>query len=199
MNTRIVDGGGCCTVMLRTAVTVAPVLSCTEAFSVCGPSGTIVVSQLNEIPVGVPDWVKICAVLSTFTVQVKGALPPVSDAATVVVPLTVAPSAGLVNWSAGSIEAATVTWRAAVAVLPAPSRTVRFSVWGPAGTLEFHPNDAVVAGPEVEKIGDPPSTDSVKLIGVPLALVADIPTVTMPLTVAPSPGLVNEAVSGGGP
>ena len=73
---------------------------------------------------------------------------------------------------------------------------MRLSVWAPSGTLlEFQPNDAVVAVPEVEKTGAPPSTDSVKLIGVPLAFVADIPTVTMPLTVAPSAGLVNDAVS----
>src|SRR5881398_2221110 len=77
---------------------------------------------------------------------------------------------------------------------------MRLSVWAPSGTLlEFQPNDAVVAVPEVEKTGAPPSTDSVKLIGVPLALVADIPTVTMPLTVAPSAGLVNEACNCPGP
>ena len=77
---------------------------------------------------------------------------------------------------------------------------MRLSVWAPLGTLlEFQPNDAVVAVPEVENTGAPPSTDSVKLIGEPLAPVADIPTVTMPLTVAPSAGLVNDAVSVAGP
>jgi len=97
MKTLIVDGGGCFTVMLRTA-DAAPVLSCTETFSVCGPSATVVVFHANEMLVGDPVDVKICVVLSTFTVHVKGAVPPpVSEAATVMVPFTVAPSAGLVN------------------------------------------------------------------------------------------------------
>ena len=98
MNTLIVDGGGCFTVMLRTADAGAPVLSCTETFSVWGPSGTVVVFQANEMLLADPVDVKICVVLSTFTVHVKGAVPPpVSEAATVMVPFTVAPSAGLVN------------------------------------------------------------------------------------------------------
>ena len=57
----------------------------------------------------------------------------------------------------------------------------------------------MVALAEFVKIGEPPSTDSVKAIGVPLALMADIPTVTVPLTVAPSAGLVNDAVNVAGP
>ena len=44
-----------------------------------------------------------------------------------------------------------------------------------------------------------PSTVSVNPIGVPLAPVADIPTVTVPLTVAPSAGAVKDAASGAGP
>jgi len=197
MNTRIVGSGGCCTVMLRTADAVAPVLSCTETFRVCGPSGTEVVFQANEMLVADPVEVKICVVLSTFTVQVKGAGPAVvSEAATVIVPPTVAPSAGVVICTIGGGRSVTVTWSTAFAVRPAPSWTMRLSVWAPVDTLlEFQPNDAVVAAPEVVKTGEPPSTDSVKVIGVPLAPVADIPTVAIPLTVAPSAGLVNDAVS----
>ena len=117
-----------------------------------------------------------------------------------IVPPTVAPSVGLVICTTGGGGVVTVTLRVAIAVRPAPSWTVRFSVCAPLGMLlEFQPNDAVVAAPELEKIGAPPSTESVKLIGVPLAPFAAIPTVTMPLTVAPSAGLVNEAVSVAGP
>jgi hypothetical protein len=45
----------------------------------------------------------------------------------------------------------------------------------------------------------PPSTVSVKVIGVLPAPVSDIPTATLPNTVAPSVGLSIEATSGAGP
>src|SRR5947207_4723221 len=91
-----------------------------------------------------------------------------------------------------------VTPRAAVAVRPAPSCTVRASVCGPSPTdVVFQLNDALVAEPELAKTRVP-STVSVKAIGVPLAPLADMPTVTVPVTVAPSAGAVNEAASGGG-
>src|SRR2546429_32965 len=110
------------------------------------------------------------------------------------VPVTVAPSAGLVM-DALSV-CATVMCRMAVAVRPAPSRTVRPSVCGPSATLvEFQSNDAVVAVPEVVKTWAP-STVRVNTIGVPLAPDSLMPTVTVPVTVAPSAGLVNEAVYG---
>src|SRR5439155_21202189 len=73
MNTLIVDGGGCFTVMLRTADAVAPALPCTETFSVWGPSGTVVVFQANEVLLADPVDVKICAVLPTYTVPARGA------------------------------------------------------------------------------------------------------------------------------
>ena len=66
---------------------------------------------------------------------------------------------------------------------------------GPSGTLlEFQLNDAVVAVPEIVKTWLP-STVSVNTIGVPVAPVSDMPTVTLPLTVAPSAGLVKDATS----
>jgi len=58
-------------------------------------------------------------------------------------------------------------------------------------------NDAVVAVPEVVKIGvEPPSSCSFQVIVPLVALVSLIPTVTGPLTVAPSAGLVMDGVSG---
>src|SRR2546421_6264083 len=95
----------------------------------------------------------------------------------------------------------TVTLRVAVAGgPPLPSCTVSVSVWEPGATLDvFHVNDAVGPVFEVEKIGgEPPSSCSVQLI-VPVPLVSDMPTVTMPLTVAPSTGVVIDAVSFAGP
>jgi len=79
----------------------------------------------------------------------------------------------------------TLTLRVAVAVRPAPSCTVRPSVCVPSLTVVvFQPNDAVVAEPEVAKTCAP-STVSVKAMGVPEAPVSDMPTLTVPLTVAP--------------
>jgi len=51
-----------------------------------------------------------------------------------------------------------------------------------------------VAAPEVVKTWVE-STLSVKEIGVPLAPVSDMPTVTLPVTVEPACGLVNEAAA----
>jgi hypothetical protein len=89
----------------------------------------------------------------------------------------------------------TVTPRVAVAVRPAPSRTVRPSVCAPSATVVvFHANVAVVAVPAAVKTCAP-STVSVKVIGVPDAPVSLMPTLTVPLTVALAAGLVNAAVS----
>src|SRR5436190_296792 len=96
MKTLIVDGGGCFTVMLRTA-DAAPALSCTVRFSVCGPSGTLLEFQLNDAVVAVPEIVKTW-LPSTVSVNTIGVpVAPVSDMPTVTLPLTVAPSAGLVK------------------------------------------------------------------------------------------------------
>src|SRR5438552_15208334 len=94
----------------------------------------------------------------------------------------------------------TVTLRVAVAVCPPPSCTVSVSVWAPVATLDVsHVNEAVGPVFEVEKIGvGPPSSCSVQLI-VPVPLVSDMPTVTMPLTVAPSTGVLIDAVNFAGP
>src|SRR5436309_2738799 len=95
----------------------------------------------------------------------------------------------------GGVALFTVTERAAVAVRPAPSRTIRFRVCGPLPTLAlFQVYEAAVAVPVAVKTWVE-STSSVNVIGVPLAPVSDMPTVTVPPTVAPSAGLVNDAVS----
>jgi hypothetical protein len=57
-------------------------------------------------------------------------------------------------------------------------------------------NAAVVAVPAAVNTCVP-STVSVNVIGVPLAPVSLMPTLTTPLTVAPAAGLVNAAVSVG--
>src|SRR3989442_2794088 len=92
---------------------------------------------------------------------------------------------------------ATVTLRVAVAVRPAPSRTVSPSVCEPAAyPAVFQLKVAVVAAPETVNAWAP-SIVSVNAIGVPLAPLSDIPTLTVPLTGEPSPGLVNDATRGG--
>src|SRR5438477_1257773 len=192
--------------MLRVALPERPALSCTVAVSVCAPSATVVVSKLQLMLVAVPEGVQSTIVPSggrrgSSTLRLQLSVPVVPEPAvadTVIVPPTVAPAGGLVNDTEIGGGVVTLTLRVAVAVWPAPSRTVRPSVCGPSGTLlEFQLNDALVAVPgvfEVLKIWTP-STVSVNTIGVPEAPVSDMPTVTLPLTVAPSAGLVNEATS----
>src|SRR5439155_668371 len=91
----------------------------------------------------------------------------------------------------------TVTLRVAVAVRPAPSRTVSPSVCGPSATVVVvHANVAVAALPEAVKTW-PPSTVSVNVIGAPDAPASLMPMLTVPLTVALAAGLVNAAVSVG--
>src|SRR5256886_9213805 len=193
----------CATVMCRTPVPERPAPSCTVAVSVCAPSATIVVSKLQLMLLAVPDGEQITMMpsggrrgSSTVTLQLSVPVPPVSDTDTVIVPPTVAPSVGLVIVTEIGVGCFTVTLRVAVAVRPAPSRTVRPSVCGPSATLlEFQLNDAVVAVPEVVNTWLP-STVRVNTIGVPLAPDSLMPTVTVPPTVAPSAGLVNEVVYG---
>ena len=121
------------------------------------------------------------------------------------VPLTVLPFRGWVMKmliapdGGGGGVLVTLTVRVAVAVRPAPSRTVRLRVWLPSATVAvFQLNDALAADPDVAKTCVP-STVSVNAIGVLLAPVAEMPTPTEPLTVAPAAGLVNEAASVGVP
>ena len=85
--------------------------------------------------------------------------------------------------------------RVAVAVCPAPSCTVRFSVWAPAGTpVVSQLNEAVEVVPEVVKIGLPRSSRCSVQLMVPVKPLSLIPTVTVPLTVEPSAGLVIDAL-----
>src|SRR5207253_2725145 len=95
---------------------------------------------------------------------------------------------------------ATVTDTAAVAVRPAPSVTLRFSVWAPVATaLVSHAYVAVapLATLWVESVVALSSWRT-NCVGEPWALPAAMLTVTMPLTVAPLAGLVIDAASGGG-
>src|SRR5687768_7499788 len=94
----------------------------------------------------------------------------------------------------------TVTVIAAVAVRPAPSVTVRFSVWAPlVRPVVFQVVVAVDAEALPLKMVAPLSTLSTNAIGVPCALLALMPTATLaPLTVAPLAGLVIDAPRGGG-
>jgi len=112
------------------------------------------------------------------------------------VPLTVAPAAGLVMNALSVPPPPTVTLRVAVAVRPAPSRTVSVKACGPlAAPAVFQLKLALVAAPDVV-YACVPSMASVNVIGVPLAPVSDMPMATVPVTVAPAAGLVNEAPSG---
>src|SRR5439155_16315981 len=194
MNTRIVP---CCTVTLRMAVAVRPLPSCTVSCSWCDPAGTPDVSQLNDAVLAVPEVEKIgVAPPSSRSVQVMVPVPPVSLIPTGTVPPTVAPSVGVVI-VAVSGGGATLTVRIAVAVRPAPSCTVNCNWCDPATTPDVSQlNDAVLAVPEVEKIGVvPPSSRSVQVI-VPVPPVSLMLTGTVPLTVAPSVGLGIDALSG---
>ena len=182
------------TVTLRVAVALRPAPSCTVRRNVWAPAGTPLVSQLNEAVEAVPEVVKIGVVpLSRRTAHVMVPVPPVSFMPTDTAPLTVVPSPGVVN---DALKGPAMTMlRVAVAVWLAPSCTVRFSVWAPAGTaLVSQLNEAVEPVPEVVKIGLPPlSRRSVQLM-VPVKPLSLIPTVTVPLTVEPSAGLVIDAL-----
>src|SRR5215831_2768711 len=93
----------------------------------------------------------------------------------------------------------TVTGMAADAVRPAPSVTIRLSVWLPFGTpVVFQLAVAVAPLTLWLEIVVLLSSFSTNDVGEPCALVADIPTVTVPLTVAPLAGLVIAALRGGG-
>ena len=72
--------------------------------------------------------------------------------------------------------------------------------WAPGVTSDvFQLNEAVGPAFDVVKIGvAPPSSRTVQVI-VPVPLLSLMPTVTGPLTVAPSPGLVNATVKGSWP
>src|SRR5436305_357492 len=151
-------GGGAafCTVTPRAAVAVRPAPSCTVRASVCGPSPTDVVFQLNDALVAEPELAKT-RVPSTVSVKAIG-VPP-------------------------------ATRPVAVAVRPAPSRTVRVKASGPLpAPAVFQLKLALMAAPDVV-YACVPSMASVNVIGVPLAPVSDMPMATVPVTVAPAAGL----------
>jgi hypothetical protein len=114
------------------------------------PSATAVVSQawLAEAPEA--TWAP-----SSVSVYVYGVVPPLAAIPTVTVPLTVAPSAGLVNDAArggggGGGPLAIVIGIEVAPVLPVASRALAVSVCGPSGALavlhgmETGPVEAVV-------------------------------------------------------
>ena len=70
-------------------------------------------------------------------------------------------------------------------------------MWAPVGTpLVSQLKDAVAAVPDVVKIGVVPLSSRTVHVIVPVPPVSLIETGTTPLTLAPSAGVVNDAVSG---
>src|SRR2546425_4878088 len=137
---------------------------------------------------------------------------------TVTVPLTVAPLAGLVKLTVsgaggggsvppvggggggggGDVVFCTVTVIVAVTVRPAASLALSASVWLPlARALVFQANEAVVPA-TVWVEARVPSMVRRNVFEAPEAPPTSMPTVTVPLTVAPLAGLMKRAVSGGG-
>ena len=162
------------------------------------PLATVVVSQF-QVTVERLLTIAVCCAPSTKIVN-RLLLPLAPDTAicTGTVPCTVWPGVrfGKLTVSVpGGAALLTRTERVAVAVAPLASRTVRARVCGPSpDRLVFHEYVAVVAAVVVENT-DVPSIVRVKVFDVPVAPLAAMPTATVPLTVAPSGGLVNAAVS----
>jgi hypothetical protein len=114
---------------------------------------------------------------------------------TVVVPLTVAAAAGLVNAAVGPVAVdpfATVTVRVAVAV-PEAFETVSRSVCAPFAAVRLSHVYQNVVPVNVFVATTAPSTSIVIVFDVPHWFVA-VPMDTLPLTVAPAAGLLNDAV-----
>src|SRR5262245_1574632 len=109
-------------------------------------------------------------------------------------PLTVAPSVGVVN--AAVSPPATVTLRVALAALPAASCTVSCSTCAPAATpAVFQSKEALVDATLVVNSGVlPPSRRRVNVYGAAGEPLTDMPIVTVPVTIAPSEGLVKAAI-----
>jgi hypothetical protein len=203
VNVAVMPGGGgevaFDTVTVSAALAEPPVLVVTVSVSVCGPFGTVVVSHVHQsvLPVAI-DWLKR-TVDPIESVNVFG----VPHGAVVAMPTdceppTVAPSAGYWKEAVKGVDDdafETVTPRVAVAVLPPESVTRRVSVCVPLATVVvFQAYEAVVPVTVcVETVV--PSTMSVKVLVLPAGAFVDIPTVVVPLTVAPSAGLVKDAVS----
>jgi hypothetical protein len=188
-------------------VPVAPLASRTPTAGVRAPLSAAVVAQ--GIDTGPLLVVVVVPSVRPPSVSVYVFDPAAAFSIQIVnqtVPLTVLPVRGWVmktlidpGGGGGGVVFVTLTGRVAVAVRPAPSRTVRLRVWLPSPTVVvFQLNDALAADPDVAKTCVP-STVRVNAIGVPFAPVADMSTLTEPLTAAPLVGLVNEAARVGVP
>src|SRR5207249_3050517 len=145
------------------------------------------------------------------SVTVDAPLAPLTQIVTHTTPLTVDPAPGLVmatfsvppvggggGGGGGDVVFCTVTVIVAVAVRPAASLALSASVWLPlARALVFQANEAVVPV-TVWVEARVPSMVRRNVFEAPEAPPTSMPTVTVPLTVAPLAGLVKRAVSGGG-
>src|SRR5213083_3008943 len=129
--------------MLRVALPERPPPSCAVAVIVFTTAEPVGVSKLQLTLVAVPEGVQSTIVPSgggrgSSTLRLQLSVPVVPGPAvadTVIVPPTVAPAGGLVNDTEIGGGVVTFTLRVAVAVWPAPSRTLRPSVCAPSGTL----------------------------------------------------------------
>ena len=145
------------------------------------------------------------------SVTVDAPLAPLTQIVTHTTPLTVDPAPGLVmatfsvppvggggGGGGGDVVFCTVTVIVAVTVRPAASLALSASVWLPlARALVFQANEAVVPA-TVWVEARVPSMVRRNVFEAPEAPPTSMPTVTVPLTVAPLAGLVKRAVSGGG-
>jgi hypothetical protein len=155
---------------VRVAVAVSPALSVTVKDSVCEPLEYCHV--FHEYNAVLPVTVCVETVLpSILSVNFKGAVPPDDAMRTVVVSVTVAPSAGDVNEAVsdagggGGVEVPlpTFTGRVAVAVWPFIV-TASVSVCAPPGVLVLsHVYQSVLPVAIVCDVRTVPPTDSVKV------------------------------------
>jgi hypothetical protein len=162
------------TVTVRAAVARPPEVSVTVRPSVCEPLPTATVFQANDAVVPLTVCVET-VVPSTVSANVREvAVDPLTDMPTVLVPLTVAPAAGLVNAAvsvgvgvgvgvgdgAGAVMPFRVVMVTVVApVLPAESVTLAVSDCEPSATIFV--SYAIDTGPRLavvtEPMGLPPS------------------------------------------
>src|SRR5437870_4076144 len=205
-------GGGApllATVTLIDADPVLPVAS--RALTVRGwaPLGVCRESQSSVIGM-LLDVCVFTTAPPTDSVTVDAPLAPLTQIVTQTAPLTVEPALGLVmatfsvpppgggGGGGGGPGLLTVTVIVAVAVRPPASLALSASVWPPLPRpFVFHANDAVVAATVWVNAGVP-SIVRRNVLDEPEAPLTAMPTVTLPLTVAPLAGLVKLAVSGGG-
>src|SRR5207237_8389507 len=119
---------------------------------------------------------------------------------TVTMPLTVAPLAGLVIDPVSAGGGATVTETLAVAMRPAPSVTLRFSVWAPLATPPvFHAYVALepLLTLWVDSVAALSSLRT-NWVGDPWALAAVMCTASVRVTLDPFVGPVIDSINDGG-